>query len=231
MAVTTTSQQDEIARLRNENQQLRIALDHALDIAKHLLLQPKPPTCTKSHFLDLPKELRLSIYEYLVVPGTITIRFNEDRRERDQRYDTITGPSYGETQLFLVSKQVKDESLSLYYASNKFFCHGVSFYDMVAQESSRNSFSGLIYGANICENVRSLSIAVDMRDCLYGIAALSTVYDFDGGERRVYLVPGRATQHAHAAMILSSRVRGMGLFDAVASCEKLKDLQINLANA
>ncbi|KAK5744172.1 hypothetical protein LTR17_002202 [Elasticomyces elasticus] len=32
-------------------------------------------------------------------------------------------------------------------------------------------------------------------------------------------------------MIFSSGARGMGLFDAVASCEKLKDLQINLANA
>ncbi|KAK5695937.1 hypothetical protein LTR97_008357 [Elasticomyces elasticus] len=230
MSVTTALHQDEIARLRNENQQLRLALDQALEIAKPLL-QPKPPSCTTSHFLDLPKELRLSIYEYLVVPGTITIRFREDRRKRDQRYDKIIEPSYAETQLFLVSKQVKDEALPVYYAFNKFCCHGLSFHDMVAQESPRNSFSRLIYGVSICENIRSLSIAVDLRDTSYEAAALETIYNDESGERQVYSVPGLATQCAHVAVVGSSRVQCMCLFDAVASCEKLADLQINLANA
>ncbi|KAK4895332.1 hypothetical protein LTR27_006675 [Elasticomyces elasticus] len=231
MSVTTALHQDEIARLRKENQQLRLALDHALEIAKPLLLQPKPPRCTKSHFLDLPKELRLSIYEYLIVPGTITIRFSEDRRVRDERYDTITEPSNGETQLFLVSQQVKEESLPLYYAANKFFCHGLSVHDMLARDSARNSFSRLIYDANIRENVRSLSIAVDLRDTSYKAAAFGTVYNDESGERQVYSVPGLATQCAHVAVMGGSRVQCMCLFDAVASCEKLEDLQINLAHA
>ncbi|KAK4950880.1 hypothetical protein LTR10_010873 [Elasticomyces elasticus] len=231
MSITTTSQQDEIARLRNENQQLRLALDHALEVAKCLLLQPKPPSCTKSHFLNLPKELRLSIYEYLVVPGTITIRFNKDRRERDQRYDTIAEPSYGETQLFLVSKQVKDEALPLYYLSNRFICHGLSFHDIVARKSSRNSFGRVIYGANICENVRFVSIAVDFRDTCYDFAALRTIYDFPDGGRRVYSAPGVATQYAHDIVIVSSRRVCMCIFGAIGSCEKLENLQVNLANA
>ncbi|KAK5719262.1 hypothetical protein LTR15_007785 [Elasticomyces elasticus] len=231
MSVTTTSQQDEIARLRNENQQLRLALDHALEVAKCLLLQPKPPSCTKSHFLDLPKELRLIIYEYLIVPGTITIRFSEDRRERDQRYDTITEPSYGETQLFLVSKQIKDESLPLYHAANNFFCHGLSVHYMVAQAYSGNSFSRHIYGTNIREHVRSLSIAVDMRDTSFEFAALGTVYDDESGKKRKYSVPGHATECARVSIIGNARVQIMFLLRAVASCEKLENLQVNLANA
>ncbi|KAK5678619.1 hypothetical protein LTS10_009063 [Elasticomyces elasticus] len=204
MSLATASQQDEIARLRNENEQLRLALNHALEVAKCLLLQPKPPSCTKSHFLELPKELRLIIYEYLVVPGTITIRFNEERREYDQRYDTITEPSYGETQLFLVSKQIKDESLPLYYAANNFFCHGLSVHDMVTQAYSGNSFSRHIYGANIREHVRSLSIAVDMRDTSFEFAALGTVYDDESGEKRKHSVPELATECAHVSIISNS---------------------------
>ncbi|KAK3620370.1 hypothetical protein LTR56_023456 [Elasticomyces elasticus] len=102
---------------------------------------------------------------------------------------------------------------------------------MVARDSSCNSFSRLIYGVNIRENVRSLSIAVDLRDTSYEALAFGIIYNDESARRREYPVPGFATQCAHATVAGFSRMQCFGLFDAVASCWKLEDLQINLANA
>lgn len=85
--------------------------------------------------MDLPKELRLSIYELLLVPGTITIQYDNYELERwcyDKRYDSIKTSSLSETQIFLVSKQVMDEALPLYATQNLFLCHGMEGVKVVA---------------------------------------------------------------------------------------------------
>ena len=79
--------------------------------------------------MDLHKEMRLDIYEYLLVPGTIPFRYNKEIMIEDERYDNQSEPdgvlsrSYAETQIFLVSSQVRDEALPLYLGKNLFMCH------------------------------------------------------------------------------------------------------------
>lgn len=73
-------------------------------------------------FMDLPKELRLEIYEYVLVPGLITLRFQKDHTLDDERYEGIQKAFHADTQLFLVSKVVKEESQPIYLAKNHFVC-------------------------------------------------------------------------------------------------------------
>ena len=61
--------------------------------------------------MDLPKEIRLEIYEYLLVPSTIALRYDASLANYDERYSGFNQAKYAESQLFLVSRQVKDEAL------------------------------------------------------------------------------------------------------------------------
>lgn len=106
--------------------------------------------------MDLPKELRLIIYEHLVVPGMITVRFKKEHRENDERYRHVTKASYGETQLFPVCKQIKHEALPLYLAKNLFICGFESQHCVVALFREN---------ASRFRHVRSLSVAFDFRQC------------------------------------------------------------------
>lgn len=79
--------------------------------------------------MNLHKETRLNVYECLLAPGRITLRYNKGMMIEDERYDNQSEPdgvlsrSYAETQIFLVSTQVRDEALPLYLGKNLFMCH------------------------------------------------------------------------------------------------------------
>ena len=117
-------------------------------------------------FLDLPKEMRLAIYEYLLVPGLITLPYNTIVTKYDDRYDDIdekSKPSYAETQIFLVFKQVKDEALPVYLSKSLFICPPGEWSTVSPQGEVFDHL--LDYGGLAEKHLRRLSIAIDLHDC------------------------------------------------------------------
>jgi hypothetical protein len=107
---------------------------------------------TSSHsatLLDLPAELKLEIFDYLLRPGDVYIRWNARAAHHDIRFahilegwdsDSISNtwlpllhsrvpqppraPTHCETQLFLVSRQLCDEAIHYYLTKNTFHIMG-----------------------------------------------------------------------------------------------------------
>ncbi|KAK4543950.1 hypothetical protein LTR36_004724 [Oleoguttula mirabilis] len=160
--------------LVQENARLRAELDHyrhlaatssASATAVSVHSGDAPPQVTASRFMDLPKELRLDIYEYLLTPGTITLRYPKASiRQHDPRYKAIPAPLHAETQLFLVSKTVKEEAVPLYLASNLFVWHPINIFGDSESRGNRLFGSTEIYGRLANLHLRRLSLALDCRD-------------------------------------------------------------------
>ena len=71
----------------------------------------------KSHLLALPPELREQIFSYAVTSPKQTVTFRLDKYQLET-YDQARQPP-----LTLVSKQIRHETLPLYYGNNNFVLH------------------------------------------------------------------------------------------------------------
>lgn len=106
--------------------------------------ESKAPT-----LLNLPAELRLEIFDYILHPGDVYIRWNARAANHDIRFAHILedwdsdappntylplrrgpatqpprSPTHCETQLFLVCKQLCDEAMHYYLTKNTFHIMG-----------------------------------------------------------------------------------------------------------
>jgi len=108
---------------------------------------PHKPTT----LLDLPAELKLEIFDYILRPGDVYIRWNARAAHHDIRFAHILdnwdsdppadawlptcmlharavqpprSPTHSETQLFLVCKQLRDEAMHYYLTKNTFHIMG-----------------------------------------------------------------------------------------------------------
>ncbi|KAK5121122.1 hypothetical protein LTR85_005606 [Meristemomyces frigidus] len=142
---------EEVERLRAGNAQLRKANNFEADDSAPF------------RFLDVPKDVRSMIYEYLVVPGTITLRYKAELAKHDNRYAELATslPSYGQTQIFAVCGQIKDEALPLYISKNLFIwpAGGQNIQPLFAADVE----SG-VYGDQSQLYMRRLSVSLDYRD-------------------------------------------------------------------
>lgn len=181
----------ENARLRAENEKLRnLAFTHTSED------KDGNGTATEVfRLLELPKEIRLLIYEYAVVPGTITLRFDataEDSATNGERYNGIDAPIYGDTQLFCVSKQIKEEALPLYLAKNLFIWPVVN----TSYLQLYTFPDGVIYGSNASKYLRHLSISFDYRGIDAHLCA-ATWLELAKRPWVQQLQPGLRPLHAH----------------------------------
>ncbi|KAK5121116.1 hypothetical protein LTR85_005600 [Meristemomyces frigidus] len=171
---TTTTPVD----LALENTRLRAELDECRRLAAKRSSAPADrldnphaielPKATVFRLMDLPKELRLGTYEYLLIPGTITLSYPKKKhdREHDPRYKDITAaPSHSQTQLFLVSNTVKSEALPIYLAENLFTWSPTDFEGLGNPQHANPLFvNGVIYGRPAAFHMRKLSAVFDFRD-------------------------------------------------------------------
>lgn len=114
-----------------------------------LALEDSDPPPHKTTLLDLPAELKLEIFDYLLRPGDVYIRWNARAAHHDIRFAHILedwdsnpasntwlptlrprapqpprSPTHCETQLFLVCKQLHDEAMHYYLTKNTFHIMG-----------------------------------------------------------------------------------------------------------
>ena len=107
------------------------------------------PPSRSATLLDLPAELRLEIFDYILRPGDVYIRWNARAAHHDIRFAHILedwdsdapsntwlpmlrtpitqpprSPTHCETQLFLVCKQLCDEAMHYYLTKNTFHIMG-----------------------------------------------------------------------------------------------------------
>jgi hypothetical protein len=103
----------------------------------------------KTTLLNLPAELKLEIFDYILRPGDVYIRWNARAAHHDIRFAHILedwdsdatpntwmpilhtrapkpprSPTHCETQLFLVCKQLRDEAMHHYLTKNTFHIMG-----------------------------------------------------------------------------------------------------------
>jgi len=115
-----------------------------------LALRNSQKPSSKTTLLSLPAELRLEIFDYLLRPGDVYIRWNARAANHDIRFAHILedwdsdpapetwlptlrprtpqpprSPTHCETQLFLVCKQLHDEAMHYYLTKNTFQIMGV----------------------------------------------------------------------------------------------------------
>lgn len=134
---------------------LRASSDVSAQMAELNLESHKAPSNKqKPSLMTLPPELRLEIFEYLVHPGEVYIRFRPKVANHDVRFSHILdewdaetprpinylplsipkkpkarkqppqAPTSAQTQLFLVSKQLRDEAMHHYLTMNTFYIMG-----------------------------------------------------------------------------------------------------------
>lgn len=110
-------------------------------------------------FMDLPKDIRLNVYDYVLKPGKVTLQFKKEYAGwgGDSRYAGMTGPVHAQTQLFQISKEVRDEALPLYLAQNMFI------YPHIPSCSLGTLSMDMYYGESCAAHMRSLSVAFDFR--------------------------------------------------------------------
>ncbi|KAI9719274.1 MAG: hypothetical protein M1812_003604 [Candelaria pacifica] len=109
-------------------------------------------------FMDLPREIRMMIYEYLLVKGKVFPHANPNGDPRYAKWEEYKRP---EIQLFAVNHQVKLETEKMYYSKNLFVLP--SGIVSIAQTNDLLFRSYLFPRASL-EYVRSLSICFDTRD-------------------------------------------------------------------
>lgn len=85
------------------------------------------PVLTSFNFLDLPFEVRLQIYEWVVLQQQKSGRV----KSYEETSQTKSIPSYGygpysEISITLVSKAIREESLSTFYKLRRFPLHAVA---------------------------------------------------------------------------------------------------------
>jgi len=76
--------------------------------------RPKTPRC---YLLELPAELRDAIYEFALTSSKATVTFRLDPWQRDTYSQALQPP------LTRVSRQLRQETLPVYYGSNTFVLH------------------------------------------------------------------------------------------------------------
>lgn len=101
-------------------------------------------SASNTTLMTLPAELRLKIFECLIRPGDVYIRYRAKAANHDVRFSHINeewdasspspahvtdksppkAPTSVETQLFLISKQLRDEAMHYYLTQNTFHMMG-----------------------------------------------------------------------------------------------------------
>src|ERR1700761_2254315 len=82
--------------------------------------KPSSTRPARSHFLELPAEIRDYIYEFALTSGKPLVAFRLDEYQRDS-YEEATQPP-----LTRVNRQIRDESLPIFYQSNDIVLHNDS---------------------------------------------------------------------------------------------------------
>ena len=116
---------------------------------KALTLRDHHHPTTQASLLALPAELRLEIFDYLIRPGDVYVRWSARAAHHDVRFthymedwdndpsldDWLTSqrvvtakpprsPTHAEVQLFLVCTQLRDEGIHYYLTKNTFHLMG-----------------------------------------------------------------------------------------------------------
>lgn len=112
-----------------------------------LALGSKPSPRLSLSLMGLPSELRLEVFDYILNPGNVYIRWSAKAAAHDIRFANIIedsgvettpvrwlaqtsrrarrgAPTNPQTQLFLVSKQLRDEAMQYYLSRNTFHVMG-----------------------------------------------------------------------------------------------------------
>lgn len=120
---------------------------HALCRQSHtapLKLDMASASASNTTLMTLTAELRLEVFEYLIRPGDVYIRYRAKAANHDVRFSHILeewdasspcpahlttrsppkAPTSAEIQLFLVSKQLRDEAMHYYLTQNTFHMMG-----------------------------------------------------------------------------------------------------------
>ncbi|OQO07152.1 hypothetical protein B0A48_07720 [Cryoendolithus antarcticus] len=115
--------ESELDRLRAENEALRKALK-AINAITLPHVGKSVPKGVVLDFFDLPTEIRDQILEYCVVVGTVIIRPPGVLKRHDMRQNRPDAREpllqHAETQLFCVSKVMRNQAAKIYLARNKF---------------------------------------------------------------------------------------------------------------
>nr|OQO25558.1 hypothetical protein B0A51_07522 [Rachicladosporium sp. CCFEE 5018] len=230
-------------KLQLENKQLKKVLKSI-----NALSQPYVPRKVRRHeafdFFDLPTELRDEILEYCVVVGDVIIRPPdaiklEEMRSPDDDYYGLSlqhaQTPQAETQLFCVSKGMRDQAAKIYFSRNTFI--------ILPTPNQYSPLKWMPCGDNqdLLQHVRRISIALDYRALsdywkakrkrLYAAHSVRSLPEAERStvRRRLNTVMYREG-HKAAVSATHHHWRSM-LFDITENLVNLEDLEINVQNA
>ncbi|KAI9747165.1 MAG: hypothetical protein M1835_002199 [Candelina submexicana] len=121
---------------------------------------PKPEQKFE-RFMDLPLEIRMIIYEYLLVVGKV---FRYAKSQDDPRYTGWKDYECPNTQLFAVSHQLKKESENMYYSKNLFILSRGPVSIGPLNPEGQIPYPHFLFPQPNIKDVRSLSVCFDARD-------------------------------------------------------------------
>ncbi|KAI9706008.1 MAG: hypothetical protein M1836_005414 [Candelina mexicana] len=223
---------------------LRAAYDNMLDgpCAKFLgwkvkafmrnLGTPKPEQKFE-RFMDLPLEIRMNIYEYLLVVGKV---FRCAKSQDDPRYTGWKEYESPNTQLFAVSHQFKKETENMYYSKNLFVLSRGMVSVGPLNPEGQIPYPRFLFPQPNIKDVRSLSVCFDARDMEPRshwdiVSTVETVLDTKFGNGYFQNLPpdGRQlTIHLQAKRILQEIIWAQKFGAAFKSLE-LNFLQVDLS--
>lgn len=107
---------------------------------------------------QLPPEIRNKIYRYCLVVGEV---YPRPKANQDDRLNSLSVFQKPQTQVFEVCRQIFAEAAPIYFAENKFILsYGLLPWSQEAFDDRSKPVSRVAH-----QNLRSLSITFDVRDC------------------------------------------------------------------
>lgn len=144
----------EMARIYPTGSMIKRTYDHVLEVSSALAslsirAAPRQNKKKAPSLLALPLELKYDIFDLILKPNNVYVRWSARAASHDVRFADVleawdgdstpvrwlpqlpssrpspAKPSTAETQLFLVNKQLRDEAMQFYLASNTFHLMGL----------------------------------------------------------------------------------------------------------